>query len=220
MTRRPRIQLTVAVVTAVALAGCSNGEPESPTTDPTEAAATPDLEATPSPSTSPDAPRPTSAMTIEDVAPPMSAAEIRVAEIIVEFDGEVTAEGTVLTLEEPILFDFDSAELKPSSADALDDIAEVLAYYQDAPVVIAGHTDSRGSDDYNRQLSQDRADAVQGALTDRDIDSSRLTAEGRGATEPVAPNEHDDGSDNPEGRAQNRRVEVLVVGVEPPDSES
>lgn len=220
MIRRPRTLPATLVAASLALAACSGGEPADPaTTEPTQGATT----SAPSPTaedTSPDAPRPTSAMTIEDVAPPMSDAEIRVAEIIVEFDGEVTDEGTVLTLEEPILFDFDSAELKTSSSDALDDIAEVLAYYEDAPVVIAGHTDSRGSDDYNRELSQDRADAVQDALADRDIDASRLTAEGRGSTEPVAPNENDDGSDNPEGRAQNRRVEVLVVGVEPPDSES
>ncbi len=215
MIGRPRTFGAALLVASLVLAACTGGEPDDPpTTDPTQGATT----SAPSPTdddTSPDAPRPTSAMTIEDVAPPMSSAEIRVAEIIVERRGHRRGHGRSRSRS-------CSTSTRPtcSASDALDDIAEVLAFYEDAPVVIAGHTDSRGSDDYNRELSQDRADAVFDALVDREIASSRMTAEGRGATQPVAPNENDDGSDNPEGRAQNRRVEVLVVGVEPPEPDS
>jgi outer membrane protein OmpA-like peptidoglycan-associated protein len=153
---------------------------------------------------------PVSTFTLEPIDAPRSVVDIRVAEIIIEFDGEVTDEGTLLTLEEPILFDFDSDRLKGEAREALDDIAEVLAYYPDAPVQVLGHTDDQGSADYNLGLSQRRADAVTQALTERGIPADRLSAEGRGLAEPVASN------DDEEGRAQNRRVEVLIEGVEPP----
>jgi outer membrane protein OmpA-like peptidoglycan-associated protein len=156
---------------------------------------------------------PVSTFTLEPIDAPRSVVDIRVAEIIIEFDGEVTDEGTLLTLEEPILFDFDSDRLKPEAREALDDIAEVLAYYPDAPVQVLGHTDDQGSADYNLGLSQRRADAVAQALTQRGIPADRLTAEGRGLTEPVASNGTED------GRAANRRVEVLIEGVEPPTTD-
>jgi outer membrane protein OmpA-like peptidoglycan-associated protein len=161
----------------------------------------------------PAAEAPVSVVTVEPIDAPQSSAEIRVAEIIVEFDGEVTDEGTVLTLEEPILFDFDSAVLKAGSREALDDIAEVLAYFEGAPVQVIGHTDDQGGRDYNLGLSQDRADAVLVGLRERGIAADRMSAEGRAFDEPVASN----GSE--EGRAQNRRVEVLIVGVTPPDED-
>jgi outer membrane protein OmpA-like peptidoglycan-associated protein len=154
--------------------------------------------------------RPRSSVSTEAVDAPQSAAEIRVGEIIVEFDGQVVDEGTLLTLEEPILFDFGSDELRSSAGDALDDIAEVLVFYDGAPVQVIGHTDDVGSAEFNLDLSERRAAAVTDGLTGRGIDASRITSTGRGLTEPVATNDTD------EGRAQNRRVEVLIVGVEPP----
>ncbi len=159
------------------------------------------------------APVPVSEVTVEPIDAPQSSAEIRVGEIIVEFDGEVTDEGTVLTLEEPILFDFDSAQLKAGSREALDDVAEVLAFFEGAPVQVVGHTDDQGSREYNVGLSQDRADAVVAGLRERGIPAERLSAEGRAFDEPVASNDSED------GRAQNRRVEVLIVGVTPPDQD-
>lgn len=209
MMRIRRRGLAVLAGGAIVLAACTGGEPgDDPTeaaTDTEEAAADPD---------EPDvAAPPVSTVTTRPVDSPASDVEIRVGEIIVEFDGEVTDEGTVLTLEEPILFDFDSAELKSSSGEPLDDIAEVLAFYGDAPVEVVGHTDDQGSAEYNLDLSQRRADAVLDALRERGIDGARMTSEGRGFDEPVASN------DTEEGRAENRRVEVLIVGVEPPDTD-
>ncbi|HSK22831.1 MAG TPA: OmpA family protein [Egicoccus sp.] len=206
-----RAARSAVVVLAIVLAACSGGEPQDePQVDPTDAseeAVAEDVgeqrEAVPAEA---------STWTIEALDAPQSTAEVRVAEIIVEFDGRVTAEGTVLTLEEPILFDFDSDQLRDGAREPLDDIAEVLAFYPDAPVQVIGHTDDQGSADYNLDLSQRRADVVADALRERGIPVDRLTAEGRGLTEPVAPNDSD------EGRAQNRRVEVLIVGVEPPES--
>ncbi|MBS3939352.1 MAG: OmpA family protein [Actinobacteria bacterium] len=215
--RMRRRGVTLLAGGAVVLAACSGGgDPEDP---PTEATETESGEATDAESEDDEEEReeaapPVSTVTTRPVDAPASDVEIRVAEIIVEFDGEVTDQGTVLTLEEPILFDFDSADLKSSAAGPLDDIAEVLAFYGDAPVEIVGHTDDQGSADYNLDLSRRRAAAVFDALRERGIDEARMSSEGRGFDDPVTSN------DTEEGRAQNRRVEVLIVGVEPPDPEN
>lgn len=201
---------------AVVLAACSgSGDPEDPPTEATgtetESGEATDAESEEPAEESEETALPMSTITTRPVDAPASDVEIRIGEIIVEFDGEVTDEGTVLTLEEPILFDFDSADLKSSAAGPLDDIAEVLAFYGDAPVEVVGHTDDQGSADYNLDLSRRRAAAVFEALRERGIDEARMSSEGRGFDDPVTSN------DTEEGRAQNRRVEVLIVGVEPPD---
>ncbi|WP_169786886.1 OmpA family protein [Nitriliruptor alkaliphilus] len=159
---------------------------------------------------------PTTVTVREPDAAPVTSVEIRVGEVIESFAGETTSEGTMLTLEETILFDFDSAELRDGADGALDDLVEVLEYYDAAPVEIGGHTDGLGSDEYNDQLSLERAEAVVQGLVDRGVPASRLTAQGYGSRQPVAEEELGDGSDDPDGRAANRRVEVLIVGVEPP----
>lgn len=202
----------VLVAAALALAGCNGGGEPDDVDDPDTAST--DETAAPEP-TEPaeEAAPPTSTVTTRPVDAPASDVEVRVGEIIVEFDGEVTDEGTLLTLEEPILFDFDSADLKSSAAEPLDEIAEVLDFYGDAPVEVVGHTDDQGGADYNLDLSQRRADAVFDALVERGIDAGRMSSDGRGFEEPVAANDTED------GRAQNRRVEVLIVGVEPPDTD-
>lgn len=138
----------------------------------------------------------------------------RVHETLSDLNAEVVEGNTVITLPDTVLFDFDKHELREDAAGVLDDLVEVMAYYEDAPVQINGHTDSKGSTDYNKELSERRADSVAAYLTDAGIDESRLTAAGFGDAEPVAPNTHDDGSDNPEGRAQNRRVEIIIEGAD------
>lgn len=170
-------------------------------------------------------PAPTSDVTVSGTAPrsevsvageaPKSATEVRVGEILSELDTSTTPEGTVITLPEVVLFDFDRAELKPDARATLAEVSEVLAFYAEAPVSVRGHTDAKGPDDYNQDLSERRATAVVAALAgDHGIDPSRLRAEGLGESQPVAPNEHPDGSDDPEGRQQNRRVEIVLEGVQ------
>lgn len=140
----------------------------------------------------------------------------QISETLEEFDATEVAGGFRLTLPDSILFDFGSAELRPDSAQALTLIAEVLDFYSDAEVIVVGHTDSVGSPASNQALSEQRAQSVVDILiTDHGISSDRLTAEGRGADEPVAPNVNDDGSDNPDGRQLNRRVEIIVLTDEP-----
>lgn len=136
-----------------------------------------------------------------------------VQRVFSEFNARQTSSGIVLSLPENVLFGFDEYALRSEARTALSKIMEVLAEYPDAPVEVVGHTDSRGADDYNQTLSERRAESVVAWLTEQGVSASRLSATGRGASDPVAPNETPAGEDNPEGREQNRRVEVLLEGV-------
>lgn len=128
-----------------------------------------------------------------------------------ELGAERTPDGLVVTLPETILFEFDSAELIGDSDEVVERVAELLEYYEGVAVEVRGHTDARGDADYNQRLSEDRAGAVVDALVDAGAPASQLTAVGFGATQPVAPNETPGGEDDPEGRQQNRRVEVVLA---------
>ena len=116
-----------------------------------------------------------------------------------------TPRGLVMTLGD-VLFDTGRAELNPGAARKLDQLAQFLNEHKDRRVQIDGFTDSVGTDAYNEQLSQRRADAVKAALTSRGIDASRIGTEGYGKAYPVA-NNNDSG-----GRQLNRRVEVVIGG--------
>ncbi|WP_299519242.1 OmpA family protein [uncultured Serinicoccus sp.] len=122
-------------------------------------------------------------------------------------DAEDEGEQTVVQLSDQFLFDFGSAQLRPTATRSLDTVVAVLEEGE-APVEVTGHTDPVGGDAVNQPLSQDRARAVADYLVEQGIAESRITAEGRGSSEPVAPNTHEDGRDDPEGRQQNRRVEI------------
>ncbi len=160
-------------------------------------------------------PRPTSRVVVDDPGE-RSEVEVRVGEILSDLETSTTPEGTVITLPELVLFEFDRAELKAEAATTLADIAEVLTFYEGAPVSIRGHTDDFGDAAYNDDLSQHRAQAVADALVEgHGIDRSDLDVSGVGESQPVAPNALPDGTDNPDGRAQNRRVEVIIEGVAP-----
>lgn len=127
-------------------------------------------------------------------------------------EAKETEKGVELNMSSDVLFDFDQAALKPEAAAVLQQAAEIIKERgAGAAVQITGHTDSKGNDQYNIDLSIARAKSVQAALAQYGV-SVPMQVYGRGKDAPVAPNEHADGSDNPEGRAQNRRVEVLVIG--------
>jgi OOP family OmpA-OmpF porin len=108
-------------------------------------------------------------------------------------------------------FDFDKSTLRPDAVAILNEAIEILKRYPDLKVEVAGHTDSIGTDAYNQGLSERRARAVYDYLTSNGIDASRLVGpNGYGESRPIAPNTNPDGSDNPEGRALNRRTELNV----------
>ncbi|EKO3672277.1 OmpA family protein [Vibrio metschnikovii] len=106
------------------------------------------------------------------------------------------------------LFEIDSAELKPEALYILDDIMSIMTKYPQAKIIIIGHTDSTGSEDYNKILSEKRAQSVAQALMRKGLDPRRYFAEGLGMSQPIASN------DTPEGRLLNRRVEVVISSFE------
>lgn len=117
----------------------------------------------------------------------------------------VPAQGLSMTISDSVLFAFDSSALTPQGTAKIGEIANVLKEFPDSDVFVMGYTSSDGDDAYNVQLSQRRADAVKNTLIANQVAASRITALGMGESTPVASN------DTEEGRAQNRRVELLVV---------
>ncbi len=120
-----------------------------------------------------------------------------------------------LAMAGDVLFDFDSTAIRPDAAEQLAKAAHVIRQRSVGEVYVVGHTDSIGSDDYNARLSKDRAVAVMSWLSHNEgIPASVMVGRGVGATRPVAHNTRPDGSDDPEGRARNRRVEILLATKE------
>ncbi|WP_312527868.1 OmpA family protein [Paracoccus sp. (in: a-proteobacteria)] len=128
--------------------------------------------------------------------------------LLTKFQLPPTACGYLITLEDRILFDFDKSDLRPDAAETVDALAAAFTTVAPTHLQILGHTDAKGSDDYNLDLSQRRAITVETALKEREV-ASLMKAEGFGESHPVAPNEID-GKDNPAGRQLNRRVEIFV----------
>ncbi|MDG5800574.1 OmpA family protein [Marinilabiliaceae bacterium ANBcel2] len=116
---------------------------------------------------------------------------------------------------ENIYYDFDSVELSDEAKNVLDrTLVELMNDYPYIDVEILSHTDNIGDIEYNKELSQIRADRVVEYLVSRGIDSDRVTGVGYGETRPVADNQHADGSDNTEGRERNRRTEFRIISRE------
>lgn len=112
-----------------------------------------------------------------------------------------------------IYYNYDSDELTEASKSVLDTtVYKIMESNPNIVLEIGAHTDSKGSDSYNLKLSEGRAKSVVKYLIQKGIQPERLKAKGYGETIPIAPNENPDGSDNPEGRAQNRRTEFKIVG--------
>lgn len=138
---------------------------------------------------------------------PGGAVAIQGANVVIVEDGPRT---TRLSVRNDVLFGFDKAELRPEAADALQRVAEIIQQRRPGSVRIVGHTDSIGADAYNQQLSERRARSVEQWLASHGGGLPPMQAEGRGESQPVAPNAGPDGSDDPEGRQRNRRVDVLL----------
>jgi outer membrane protein OmpA-like peptidoglycan-associated protein/tetratricopeptide (TPR) repeat protein len=127
-------------------------------------------------------------------------------------------ENTVLV--QNINYDFDSAELSPGAQDEITKgVLNMMLENPGLVIEIGSHTDNRGDEEYNLNLSQQRAESVVRFLSARGISSERLKAKGYGETLPIAGNTNADGSDNPEGRAENRRTEFKILDVKEVPSE-
>jgi outer membrane protein OmpA-like peptidoglycan-associated protein len=109
-----------------------------------------------------------------------------------------------VTFKSDVLFDYDSAALKAGSYDELSRVAKVLNQYPQTNVTVAGHTDSKGSDEYNQKLSEKRAENVKNALGGMGVNPARMTSVGYGESKPIADNNTE------AGRQMNRRVVITI----------
>lgn len=121
---------------------------------------------------------------------------------------ERVGEGIKVTFSSGLLFDFDSARLRPEVEEDLREFAESVREFEGTQALIVGHTDAVGSDAYNENLSERRAAAVEEFLYRHGVASENLMAVGKGESEPVATNE------TTAGRQQNRRVEIALYASE------
>jgi OmpA-OmpF porin, OOP family len=109
-----------------------------------------------------------------------------------------------------LYFEFDDAGLTPRTSRQLEIVADILSQGAERVIRINGHADALGSDDYNITLSDKRAESIRQALISMGVEPDQVITEAFGATKPRKPNFLPDGSDNPGGRSQNRRAEVLL----------
>lgn len=117
---------------------------------------------------------------------------------------ERVGEGIKLTFESGILYGFDSYDLTPASQESVMELARILNEYSDTNVMVEGHTDNKGSADYNKGLSERRATSVANYLKMQGVDGERITTRGLGLENPIESN------DTETGRTKNRRVEIAI----------
>ena len=180
--------------TLVLMAGCTESRVAAP------------ARASPPPSEVRSSPLPTSFVQ-STAAVPESTTE-NVETILSDLGAEQIEEGILITVPDRVLFAFDKASLRAGARRTLQRIARVIEAYPDSPVEIRGHTDDVGSTAYNLDLSERRAQAVLDFLVSAGGSPGRLEARGFGEKRPVATNA------TARGRQQNRRVEVVIRGVE------
>jgi outer membrane protein OmpA-like peptidoglycan-associated protein len=129
-----------------------------------------------------------------------------------DLHANVTPKQVRVNLSADVLFDFDKADLKPAATPQLSEVATVLRAYPQAPVMVDGYSDGKGADAYNQALSEKRAASVaQWLVAKGGISNQQLHTRGWGKSKPIAPNSRPDGSDDPAGRAINRRVEITIT---------
>jgi outer membrane protein OmpA-like peptidoglycan-associated protein len=123
-------------------------------------------------------------------------------------DADGNTAGIRITFDNAILFDFDSAALRNQAQRDLSDLAQSLQNHTHVDALVVGHTDSTGPADYNQRLSERRAEAVAVFLSGRGVSPGRMLVSGMGENQPIASNA------TPDGRQQNRRVEVALYANE------
>lgn len=125
----------------------------------------------------------------------------------------------VMYVIRPVFFGFDRYDLTPEARKTLNDLVGIMKAFPELELNAVGHTDNKGSQSYNMMLSKKRSASVVKYITGQGINGQRIHSLGKGEGQPVARNSNPDGSDSPEGRKLNRRVEILVVKPELPNVE-
>ena len=204
----------IAVISALCACGQKPDEPaaQQQQASPAQASATETPQTQPEP-VAPSAPAPAPTSTPEPApATAQNSAAAQGSSLTAQsssLSGTETGFNIQINLSSDVLFDFDKAELKPEADRELQKAAGIIRQKGKGLILISGYTDSKGTDAYNKRLSLARAQAVKNWFEAQGLHQNYQT-EGLGAANPVAPNTNDDGSDNPEGRAKNRRVEIIV----------
>lgn len=189
----------IVMISGTVLSGCSGADPTP--AENTSTASTSSTFAAPAPAANPALPPPSQ---LHGAVSGLSAG-------VSGLERRVTDSTVVLSLAADTLFEFDRADLDPDATANLQLVADAIRAGAPGGIEIHGYTDSKGGDAYNQALSARRAEAV--AAWMRQQVGVRLRAfavDGRGEADPVAPNSRPDGSDSPEGRARNRRVEIVI----------
>lgn len=156
----------------------------------------------------------------QDTVPPPDQRRVKVLDLVFRVEdigGKVqdiqikeTSTDIRIELAADVLFDFDKADILPKAQAALKQAAGIIRDKAKGQVRIEGHTDAKGSDDYNKKLSERRAVAVKAWFVEKEgLRGVTFGTEGFGAKRPVAANTKPDGSDDPQGRQKNRRVEII-----------
>src|ERR1700682_1796393 len=128
-----------------------------------------------------------------------------------EFQAQQSGRSLSMNLSGDVLFDYDRAALKPEAEQALKKVAVVLSQFPESKVTVEGYTDSKGTKSSNMQLSHERAQSVKNWLVKNgSVPAANISTKGFGEDYAIAPNKNQDGSDNPIGRALNRRVSIIV----------
>lgn len=128
-----------------------------------------------------------------------------------EFQAQQSGRSLSINLSGDVLFDYDKITLKPAAEEALKKVSIVLSQFPESKVTIEGYTDSKGTKAINMQLSRERAQAVKDWLVrSGGVLAANISTKGLGEQYALAPNTNPDGSDNPLGRALNRRVSIIV----------
>src|SRR5438128_5358053 len=128
-----------------------------------------------------------------------------------EFEAQQSGRSLSMNLSGDVLFDYDKASLKTEAEQALKKVAVVLSQSPESKVTVEGYTDSKGTRGANMQLSRERAQSVKGWLVKNGgVAAGSISTKGYGELYPIAPNVNPDQTDNPLGRALNRRVSIIV----------
>jgi outer membrane protein OmpA-like peptidoglycan-associated protein len=128
-----------------------------------------------------------------------------------QFEAQQSGRSLSMNLSGDVLFDYDKVALKPEAEQALKKVSVVLSQFPESKVIVEGYTDSKGTKSANMQLARERAQAVKDWLVKSgEVASSNISVKGFGEQYPIAPNTNSDGTDNPLGRALNRRVSIIV----------
>lgn len=120
-------------------------------------------------------------------------------------DAAVTDRGITVTFDSDVLFPLNSSYLTDQAKEELDKLMDILVEYPDASLIVDGHTDATGTEEYNQWLSEKRAESVKKYAVDKGLVEDRISTHGYGQTKPIAAN------NTKEGRQKNRRVEVTIV---------